>query len=73
MIFFFFQHYIVPYLDIDAVCTSLFCISIVKLCFPKWSVLLFLVTYRETAVTAMNHALEAQKGNLGKGTPDYRI
>lgn len=62
-----------PYLDTDAVCTFLIRISIVKPCFPEQKVLLFLITYRETVVTAMNHALELQKGHLGKGTPDHRI
>lgn len=54
------------YPDINAVSTSLICISIVQRCFPKWNMLLFLVT-------AMNHALEVQKGALEKGTLDHRI
>ena len=29
--------------------------------------------YRETAVTVIIGALEAQMGNLGKGTSDHRI
>lgn len=62
-----------PCVVTDAVCTSLICISIVKPCFPKWRVLLLLVTYGETVVTAMNHALKVQKGDLGKGTPDHGI
>lgn len=60
MIFFFLilPRYIQAYLDIDAVCTSHIDISIVKPFFPKWRMLLFLVTDTKAVLTAI---MELQK------------